>query len=160
DKRRYLWHFTILMSGTAFGQLINFAAYPLLTRTYSPHDFGIFTVFVATASTIGAVACGRFDVTVQVAANSEKFTTHALSQVINAGVSLCATLAAFAYWALRGGDFTPVVAALLGLSVFLTGYGNASSLLLLKGEHYKLNSLATLLRTLITVVSQLALFWL
>lgn len=147
------------MSGTALGQLLNLATYPFLTRTYTPQDFGIFSVFVGVSSTLGAVACARFDVAVQVASHPEKHTTHALAQLINFGVSSLATASLLVYWLMFGGQFSPGIAALTGLAVFLLGYTSASSLLLMKGERYKVSSAALIVRTLLTSIPQLLLFF-
>lgn len=158
DTRRYVKHFMLLMSGTALGQLLNLAAYPFLTRTYTPHDFGIFSAFVAVSSTLGAVACARFDVVIQVASHAEKHTAHALAQLISLGVSLLASTGLFIWWLAFGGQFTPAFAALTGIAVFLLGYTSASSLLSMKGERYKVNSAALIIRTLLTAAPQVLLF--
>ena len=62
----YLRQFFIVASGTAAAQVINLAAYPILTRLYSPTDFGIFALFVTVASVIGIIAAGRFDLILSV----------------------------------------------------------------------------------------------
>jgi O-antigen/teichoic acid export membrane protein len=148
------------MSGTAFGQLLNLAAYPFLTRTYTPQDFGLYTVFVSAVSTLGAVTCGRFDVAVQVARHADSFITYSLSQIINSAVSLLTALVLLAHWWLVGGDFTPTLVALLGLTVFLLGHTTASSAMLIKGERYKLNSAGLITRTLLTSGPQIGLYYL
>lgn len=53
-----------IFSGTAAGQAIAFAAAPILTRVYSPSDFGIFTVISAVALTLGTVSALRLDLAV------------------------------------------------------------------------------------------------
>ncbi len=53
-----------ILSGTAGGQLVAFLAAPVLTRLYTPEDFGIFTVLSAMVMTLGAVAALRFDIAV------------------------------------------------------------------------------------------------
>ncbi len=56
-----------LMTGTVGGRLIALAAMPLVTRLYSPQDFALLAVYLATVSLIGAIACLRFDVAIPVA---------------------------------------------------------------------------------------------
>jgi hypothetical protein len=41
NTRAFLRHFFILVTGAAGAQIINLAAYPLLTRLYTPSDFGL-----------------------------------------------------------------------------------------------------------------------
>lgn len=48
--------------GAAIGQLLIIAASPVLTRIYTPADFGFFGVYVSVVSVIGAVAAFRYDV--------------------------------------------------------------------------------------------------
>ncbi|WP_141354684.1 lipopolysaccharide biosynthesis protein [Zoogloea ramigera] len=48
--------------GAALGQLLIIAASPVLTRIYTPADFGFLGVYVSVVSVIGAVAAFRYDV--------------------------------------------------------------------------------------------------
>jgi O-antigen/teichoic acid export membrane protein len=50
-----------LASSNALGQIASLLALPLLTRLFTPQDFGIFAIFVAVQSIILAVATGRFE---------------------------------------------------------------------------------------------------
>jgi O-antigen/teichoic acid export membrane protein len=50
-----------LVSGAAVAQAVVFAARPVLTRLYTPDEFGVFTLFVTLAALGGPLATGRFD---------------------------------------------------------------------------------------------------
>ncbi|MEH0825572.1 MULTISPECIES: lipopolysaccharide biosynthesis protein [unclassified Micromonospora] len=50
--------------GSAGAQVLALAAAPLLSRLYSPEDFGVFTVIAALVTTIGTVAALRFELAV------------------------------------------------------------------------------------------------
>ncbi|MFM1651933.1 oligosaccharide flippase family protein [Brevibacillus sp. B_LB10_24] len=54
----------ILVSGTAIAQLIPILISPVLTRMYSPEDFGTLAVFMALTSTFGVIANGRYELAV------------------------------------------------------------------------------------------------
>ncbi len=54
-------HVLVLGGGAAAGQAIAIAAAPLLTRLYDAPAFGVFGLFNAVATTLGAVATLRFD---------------------------------------------------------------------------------------------------
>lgn len=54
----------ILMSGTILSQLIPFLITPLLTRLYSPSDFGIFGVYAALVSLGVIFATGRYELAI------------------------------------------------------------------------------------------------
>jgi lipopolysaccharide exporter len=58
-----------LISGYSFSQLIVVAFSPLLTRLYSPEEFGIFFFFITTASLISIVATGGYEKAIVVASN-------------------------------------------------------------------------------------------
>jgi O-antigen/teichoic acid export membrane protein len=51
----------ILVSGSAGGQLIALLAYPVITRLYSPADFGIQSVFMTLGLLLSAIATGRYE---------------------------------------------------------------------------------------------------
>ncbi len=160
DMRLYLKHYLSLLSGTVIAQLINFSAYPILTRMYTPHDFGIFSIFLATLAIIGNISCGRFDVVIQSASFSNRFSIYVLSQIVNLSVSIISTIFLLFYVAFFNGVIDFLLSVMIGISIFLTGYCNASSIFLLKHEGYNLNSISMVLRTLLTALPQIGLFFL
>lgn len=54
----------VLASGTVIGQLIQILATPILTRLYSPSEFGVLAVFVGLLGPITVVACLRFEMAI------------------------------------------------------------------------------------------------
>lgn len=53
-----------IMAGTAFGQLLAVAVSPLLSRLYSPADFGVFSVVNALAMVLGTVLAGCYELAI------------------------------------------------------------------------------------------------
>ena len=53
-----------LMTGTTIAQAIPVLASPILTRLYSPSEFGIWTLYMTMLNVLGAAATGRYEVTV------------------------------------------------------------------------------------------------
>lgn len=53
-----------LMSGTAIAQAIPIAISPILTRIYTPEDFGVFALFIAISTTLGSVANARYELAI------------------------------------------------------------------------------------------------
>ncbi len=49
------------MSGTAISQILSIAITPILTRSYSPEDFGFYTTFIAIYSLLCSFATGKFE---------------------------------------------------------------------------------------------------
>jgi O-antigen/teichoic acid export membrane protein len=147
DWRQYLRHFAILLSGTAAAQVLNLAAYPLLARLYSPADFGGFAIFVAASAIPGAIACGRFELAVPTAPHWGRHAILWLCIALALGAGMLATLGAGLWWWWQGLADGPVMAPLLGLCVFLTGFTAAAQLYLMRHDRYRLASLSLVVRT-------------
>ena len=50
-----------LIKGTTLAQLIVILASPILTRIYTPEDFGVFALFSSALLILGAVATGKYE---------------------------------------------------------------------------------------------------
>lgn len=50
-----------LMTGATIAEAIPVAMSPIITRLYSPEDFGIFALFMAVATVLGSIATGRYE---------------------------------------------------------------------------------------------------
>lgn len=59
----------VLVGGTAFGQAIVVLAAPLLTRLYTPEDFGVLGIFAGLLGLIGLAVCLRYELAVPLAAD-------------------------------------------------------------------------------------------
>jgi len=51
----------VLLAGGALAQALPLLVGPLLTRLYSPEQFGHYTLFAAIATNVAVVACGRYE---------------------------------------------------------------------------------------------------
>jgi lipopolysaccharide exporter len=158
NRRLYLGQVGLLFSATAIAQLINFASYPLLARTYDSVAFGYFSVFVSAALVIGPLSCGRFDIVVQAAPHSQRYAALRLATWISAMVSIVSAIG-YAFFAPESGAVGGwLYSILFGLSVFLLGFGFSGTAYLIKHEAYRLNGMAIVTRGLMTVVPQLLFF--
>lgn len=50
-----------ILLGTAIGQLVVLASSPIISRLYTPHDYGVLTVFISVTSVFGTFVLFRFD---------------------------------------------------------------------------------------------------
>ena len=50
-----------LMTGTTLAQAIPIAISPILTRLYSPEEFGRFQLFASVATNLAVLGCGRYE---------------------------------------------------------------------------------------------------
>ena len=55
---------SVLAGGTAFAGALAVLVLPLLTRIYSPAEFGVMGVFAALMSMISVVACLRYEIVI------------------------------------------------------------------------------------------------
>lgn len=54
----------LLVTGTGFGHLITFLLLPVLTRYFSPHEFGNLASYIAIIAIVSSVACLRFEIAI------------------------------------------------------------------------------------------------
>jgi O-antigen/teichoic acid export membrane protein len=57
-------HVLTLMTGTTLAQLIALAVSPLLTRLYSPQQFGVFALYLSVVTLLSIAATGRYELAV------------------------------------------------------------------------------------------------
>jgi len=74
-----------LMTGTGLAQLIPIAATPLLSRIYSPEQYGLYGLFVALVSSMSALATGRYEMAIML---PRKQSDAAAIAALSIGVSL------------------------------------------------------------------------
>ncbi len=53
-----------LMTGTTFAQVLMILVAPILTRLYSPEDFGVFALYTSILGIIAVVACWRYELAI------------------------------------------------------------------------------------------------
>jgi len=77
-----------LMIGTTIAQAIPIAISPILTRIYTPEDFGMFALYMSVTSIIAVVATGRYELAIMLPKKDEDaMTIVALSIIISFFVS-------------------------------------------------------------------------
>ena len=63
-QNNFVRHVSVLAGGTAFAQALAILALPLLTRIYSPSEFGVLAVFGALLGMISVIACLRYEIAI------------------------------------------------------------------------------------------------
>lgn len=80
---------SVLVGGTAFAQALVVLASPLLTRLYSPADFGLLAIHTALLSTIAVAASLRYELAIPLPENDKDAASVAvLSLIVLTGISL------------------------------------------------------------------------
>ena len=88
-KSEFVGNFKILASGILVSQFITICSSPIITRLYSPSEFGIYALFTAILAIIVPVACGRYDIaTVVVKDDSEGDELFFLSFIVGLIISV------------------------------------------------------------------------
>lgn len=60
-----------LMTGTTIAQAIPIAISPILTRIYTPEDFGVFALYMAIVSIVAVIATGRYEMAIMLPKEDE-----------------------------------------------------------------------------------------
>ncbi|GIN23159.1 oligosaccharide flippase family protein [Siminovitchia fordii] len=61
NKNRFMRNFLSLFSATLFAQLINIGASPILTRIYSPQEFGYYSFYISICTILIVFVTGRYE---------------------------------------------------------------------------------------------------
>src|SRR5690554_6180591 len=78
-----------LLSGTMLAQALPVAISPILSRLFTPEDFGVLALYVAITAIFGAVANGRYELAIMLPQeDSEARVIVALGVLIACGLSL------------------------------------------------------------------------
>ena len=78
-----------LLSGSVIGQLLSLAAYPVVTRLFSPDDFGLFNIFYSYIEVLMILSTGKYELALPIAASdSEARAVLAFARRLNALVSI------------------------------------------------------------------------
>lgn len=85
---KFAQNVTLIAGGTALGQIVAVAASPILTRQYSPEDFGIYSVYISILSFLLTLGCLQYDSAIPLPADDEEaFSLLVLSVIIAIGMS-------------------------------------------------------------------------
>lgn len=63
-KSEFVRNVLVLLTGTTIGQLIPIMISPILTRYYTPDDFGIFALFISLVSILAIIATAKYDLAI------------------------------------------------------------------------------------------------
>ncbi len=88
-KSKFANNVLILITGTTIAQAIPIVISPILTRIYTPEDFGVLALFVAITSVVATACSGRYELAIVLPKDDEDaINIFALGFIINITVSL------------------------------------------------------------------------
>jgi O-antigen/teichoic acid export membrane protein len=159
-KNEFRRNVLTLMTGSTIAQAIPIVISPILTRIYTPEDFGVFGLFVAIVGFFSVVSSARYEQALLVPKDDEDaINILSLGLVINIAVSLIAFLIVFIFhkeisnlfnnkeidtwlW------FAPLTIFFMGLFNLLTYWNN-------RKKHYLNITKATIIKSVILAISQI-----
>ena len=150
-----------LMTGTTIAQAIPIAITPILTRLYSPEDFGVLALFVAVTSILGSVANGRYELAIMLPEDDEGAINLAALGVLIASIfSLLLFIPAIFLNAqitdLLGNQAISFWLYLVPIVVWLVGLYNVLNYLNIRKKLYKDIARATIYKSTAMATVQLA----
>jgi len=80
------------MTGTSIAQAIPIAISPILTRIYTPEDFGVFALYIGVASIVAVMATGRYELAIMLPKKDEDAIQLVILSIL---ISFCISLIAF-----------------------------------------------------------------
>lgn len=81
-KNRFARSVSVLAGGTAAGQIIVVAASPILTRLYSPEDFGLLAVYAGLLGILGVIASLRYQLAIPLPESDEEAASVAILSLL------------------------------------------------------------------------------
>jgi len=156
-KNSFVKNLATLLAGTTIAQAIPVLISPLLSRVYTPEDFGVLAFFMAILSVGGVLATLRYELAIMVAPNEEEASQFWIASLIIAlligGVVLLGISGSYP-WISEMETFH-VLFFILPILVALKGLFNASNLWLTRREEYKRVATAKVTQTTVNSGSSL-----
>jgi O-antigen/teichoic acid export membrane protein len=96
--RPFLRNVSIMLGGTAAGQMVSLLLSPVLTRLYSPQQFGVLSVYTALLMILVVVASMRYELTIPMAkSDGDAINLVALCGCVLVGTTSLIAIAAFGF---------------------------------------------------------------
>jgi len=151
-----------LMTGTTIAQAIPIAISPILTRLYTPEDFGLFALFVAITSIFASIANGRYEFAIMVPQKEDDaINIFALGFIIN--LTLSFTLFIFIllfhdyFVGLLNNPAIGIWLYFIPLAVFLIGLFNILNYFNNRKKHYRVLANTSIIKSIVLAILQLSI---
>lgn len=149
-----------LITGTTVAQAIPIAISPILTRIYTPQDFGVLALFVAISSIFGSIANGRYDLAIMIPKSDKNaLNIAALSFIITFFISLILLFLVILFddyfVRLLSNDDIKIWLYFIPLAIFFTGFYNIVSYYSNRKKYYNDIKNATIIKSIILASLQI-----
>lgn len=150
-----------LMTGTTIAQAIPIAISPILTRIYTPEDFGVYALFVAVTAIFGSIANGRYELAIMLPKKDEDaINIFALGFIITCFISLILLVLVVLFndyfTTLLGNEEISFWLYFVPLTVFFTGLWNILNYFNNRRKNYKDLRNATIVKSIVLATIHLS----
>ena len=151
-----------LMTGTIVAQAIPIAISPILTRIYSPEDFGVFALFFAILSVFSVVVNGRYENAIMLPKKDEEaINIFALGIIINTTMSLFLFILVLLFndsiTNILGNEAISIWLYFIPITLFFTGLFNILNSFNNRQKRYRDIADATIIKSIVMAVIQLGI---
>ena len=149
-----------LMTGTTIAQAIPIAISPILTRIYTPEDFGVFALFIAVTSIFGSIASGRYELAIMLPKKDEDAVyIFVLGLIITCFITIILFILMILFndylTKLLGNEEISFWLYFVPLTVFFTGLWNLLNYYNNRKKNYKDIANAIVVKSIVLVIFQL-----
>lgn len=161
-KSKFTRNIITLLTGSTLAQAIPIAITPILTRIYTPSDFGVFAIFLAITTILGSIANGRYELALILPEKDEDaINVAAIGIFIAAAISMVLLVIVIFFNSsiveLMGVEGLGRWLYLIPFSVFFIGVFNVLNYLNTRFSLYKNIALANVKKSIILSISQVGL---
>ena len=148
------------MTGTAVAQAIPVAISPILTRIYTPEDFGVFALFLAISSILATIVNGRYELAIMLPKKDEDaINIFALGFIITCFITILLFFVVFVFndylTKLIGNKEISFWLYFIPLAVFFSGLYNVLNYFNNRKKRYKDLRNSTILKSIVLAIVQL-----
>ena len=153
-----------LVTGTGLAQLIPLAVSPLLTRLYTPHDFGVFALYASLVAVLAVLGSARYELALMLPRDdTDALALVALAMAIVLATSAVVLAAVLLFQAdLARWLDSPAVGPwlfLVPVSMLLTGLVNTLTVWANRSSNYRQISISRVLQSASAAAVAVALGW-
>ena len=159
-KSEFTRNVLTLMTGTTIAQAIPIAISPILTRIYTPEDFGIFTLYISFASIVSVIATGRYELAIMLPKNNkDTINLMLLSFLITLFISFITLIIVYFFNSqisnmLGNPEISPWL-YFIPITVLLTGVYQILNYRYNRSKHYKLLAKSKIIQSATTATSNI-----
>lgn len=160
-KSEFAKNVLTLMTGTTIGQAIPVLVSPIVTRLYSPEEYGVFAIFLSITAILSVISTGRYEFAIVVTEEEETaLNLTALSIVISFFLSVFSFALVVAFDSefadLLGQPEIAVYLYFVPLALFLNGVYQTLAQLLNRKKEYSIISAGKIAQPTLTATTQIS----